>query len=166
MEKVASFLSAYTLDLLYTSTLSRSIESARIINNPHNLVVNKENCFDEVGFGKWEGFSFKEIIKEYPELFHLWRNNPVFYTPPDGERLIDAQERIMNGFYEIIETQRGRKIAIVCHSGTLKIIISTLLELNLSNMYRLAQDYGCVDIIDIFENNRVIIKLLNYSVEI
>jgi broad specificity phosphatase PhoE len=166
MEKVASFLSAYTLDVLYASTLSRSIESARIISNPHNLAVNKENCFDEVGFGKWEGLSFNEINEEYPELLHLWMNNPVFYTPPDGERMVDAQERIMNGFHKIIETQRNRNIAIVCHSGTLKIIISTLLELNLSNMYRLAQDYGCVDIIDIFENNRVIIKLLNYSMEI
>jgi alpha-ribazole phosphatase len=165
MEKVAAFLSRYTLDILYTSTLSRSTESARIIGKPHNLGVNRESAFNELGFGRWEGLSFSEIKVGYPELFPLWLKNPVFYTPPGGERLLDAQERIMTGLYRIIETERGRNVAIVCHAGTLKIIISTLLALDLSGMYRLAQDYGCVDIIDIYEDNNALIKLLNYTIE-
>ena len=165
MEKVATFLSGYKLDVLYASALSRSIESARIIGSPHNLDANKESGFNELGFGKWEGLSFGEIDKEYPELFPLWLKNPVLYTPPDGERLIDAQERIMSTLYKIVGTQRGRNVAIVSHAGMLKIIISTFLTLDLSNMYKVAQDYGCVDIIDMYDNNRPVIKLLNYTVE-
>jgi len=165
MEKVASFLSGYTLDVLYASALSRSIESARIIGSPHNLDVKKESGFNELGFGEWEGLSFNEINEGYPELFPLWLKDPVFYTPPYGERLLDAQERIMSGLYKIIETQRGRNVAIVSHSGTLRIIICTLLALDLSNMYKLAQDYGCVDIVDIYDNNKAIIRLLNHTVE-
>jgi alpha-ribazole phosphatase len=165
MERVASFLSGYTLDVLYASALSRSIESAKIIGSPHNLNVNKESGFNELGFGKWEGLSFDEIKEGYPGLFLLWLQDPVFYTPPYGERLLDAQERIMSGLYKIIETQRGRNVAIVSHSGTLRIIICTLLALDLSNMYKLAQDYGCVDIVDIYDNNKTIIRLLNHTVK-
>ncbi len=165
MERVAAFLSRYTLDVLYASALSRSIESARIIGKPHNLNVNRESAFNELGFGRWEGLSFREIEEEYSELLPLWLKNPVFYTPPGGERLLDAQKRIMSGLYKIIETQRGRNVAIVCHAGTLKIIISTILDLELSSIYRLAQDYGCVDILDIYEDDTAIIKLLNYTIE-
>jgi broad specificity phosphatase PhoE len=165
MERVASFLSGYTIDVLYSSTLSRAIESARIIGNPHKLDVNKESGFNELGFGKWEGLSFNEINEEYPELFPLWSKNPVSYTPPDGEHLLDARERMMSALYRIIARQKGRNVAIVSHSGTLKIIISTLFALDLSHMYKFAQDYGCVDIIDIDDNNKVVIKLLNYTIE-
>jgi broad specificity phosphatase PhoE len=165
MEKVGVYLSRYTLDILYTSTLSRSIESAGIIGKSQSLDANRESAFNELGFGKWEGLSFSEIKEEYPELLPLWLKNPVLYTPPGGERLLDAQKRIMTGLYKIIETQRGNNVAIVCHAGTLKIIISTLLALDLSGIYRLAQDYGCVDIIDIYEDNNALIKLLNYTIE-
>jgi len=165
MEKVAAFLTGYRLDVLYASGLSRSIESAGIIGSPHGLAPNKESGFNELGFGKWEGLSFSEIDKEYPELFPLWLKNPVFYTPPDGERLLDAQERIMSTLYKIVETQKGRNVVIVSHAGTLKIIIPTFLTLDLSNMNKVAQDYGCVDIIDMYDDNRTVIKLLNYTVE-
>jgi broad specificity phosphatase PhoE len=147
MEKVAAFLSRHRLDILYASTLSRSIESAGIIGKPHNLQVNIESAFNELGFGRWEGLSFSEIKEKYPELFPLWLKNPVSCTPPGGERLLDARERIMKGLYKIIETQRGRNVAIVCHAGTLKIIISTVLGIDLSGLYRLAQDYWSFPII-------------------
>jgi alpha-ribazole phosphatase len=165
MEKVSAFLSDYPLDIIYASTLSRSVESAGIISKPYNLEVNIESAFNELGFGRWEGLSFSEIKEKYPELFPLWLEDPLSCTPPGGERLLDAQERIMSGLYKIIETQRGRNVAIVCHAGTLKIIISTLLGIDLSGMYRLAQDYGCVDIIDMYENNHALIKLLNYTIK-
>jgi broad specificity phosphatase PhoE len=165
MLKVAAFLSRYRLDVLYASTLSRSLESAGIIGKPHNLDANIESAFDELGFGKWEGLSFSEINEKYTELFPLWLKHPVFYTPPGGERLLDAQERIMSGLYKIAEAERGRNVAIVCHAGTLKIIISTLLGIDLSDMHRLAQDYGCVNMIDMYEDNNALIKLLNYTIE-
>jgi broad specificity phosphatase PhoE len=103
MEKVGAFLSDYPLDILYASTLSRSVESAGIIGKSHNLEVNIESAFNELGFGRWEGLSFSEIKEKYPESFPLWLKNPVSCTPPDGERLLDAQERIMKGLYKIIE---------------------------------------------------------------
>jgi broad specificity phosphatase PhoE len=76
-----------------------------------------------------------------------------------GEFLFDSQERIMKAFAEIVDRQKGGNIAIVCHAGVLKIIIPTMLALSLTILYKLAQDFGCMDIIDMCENNSAIIKL-------
>lgn len=164
MERVAGFLAPYPLNFLYTSALSRCVESSRIIAKPHRLHARVEERLNELHFGEWEGMSFAEIEEKYPRLFPLWLKDPVTYTPPRGEPLLDAKERIMKAFTEIVDRHKGRNIAIVCHAGVLKIIISTLLALSLTTLYKLAQDYGCVDMIDMYENNNAVIKLLNYTI--
>lgn len=166
IERVASFLSKYALDALYTSALSRCVESGRIIAKPQNIDINITEGLNEIGFGKWEGLSFDEILKQYPQLFPLWLKDPTCHTPPDGEPLLSAQERIMKLFSDIVQKHRGRNIAIVSHAGVLRIIIASLLSFNLNNIYRIAQDYGCIDMIDVFYDNNVAIRLLNYTTDI
>ncbi|MBA4391558.1 MAG: hypothetical protein C0399_11580 [Syntrophus sp. (in: bacteria)] len=166
MEKVASFLSSHALDVLYASALSRCIESARIIARPYNFNTIIEEDLNELGFGKWEGLSFDEILKQYPQLFPLWLKNPVHYTPPDGEPLLHAQERIMKIFSKIVQKHCGLNVAIVSHAGVLRIIIASILAFNLSNMYSIAQDYGCIDMIDVYEDSNVVIRLLNHTTAI
>ncbi|HVN95672.1 MAG TPA: histidine phosphatase family protein [Syntrophorhabdaceae bacterium] len=164
IEKVADYLAPYPLAALYTSALSRCIESASIIGRPHKLSAHIDERFNELHFGKWEGLSFHEIEKTYPVLFPLWLKDPVSNTPPGGEALLDAQKRATKAFEEIVDRHKGGSIAIVCHAGILKIIISTLLNLSLTALYKLSQDYGCVDIIDMYDDNSGVIKLLNYTV--
>lgn len=166
IEKVASFLSKYAFDALYTSALSRCVESGRIIAKPQNIDINIKEGLNEIGFGKWEGLSFDEILQQYPQLFPLWLKDPTRHTPPDGEPLLCAQERIMKLFSDIVEKHRGRNVAIVSHAGVLRIIIASLLAFDLNNIYRIAQEYGCIDMIDIFEDNNVAIRLLNYTTDI
>jgi alpha-ribazole phosphatase len=166
IDKVASFLSDYALDVLYTSALSRCIESGRIIVKPHNINLTIEAGLNEIGFGKWEGLSFDDILKQYPQLFLHWLKDPIRHTPPDGEPLLRAQERIMKIFSNIVQKHRGLNVAIVGHAGVLRIIIASLLALNLSKMYSIAQDYGCVDVIDVYDDDNVVIKLLNYTTSV
>ena len=166
LKKVSRFLLSYPMDVLYTSTLSRCIESASLIAGSRDMPVYRQSALGEICFGEWEGLSFDEIGKEYPRLFAQWLKNPVDYTPPSGEPLLDAQERIMETFNGIVEKEKGRTITIVSHAGVLKIVLSTLLSLDLRYMSRLAQDYGCVDIIDMYEDNYFVVKLINYTVDV
>ena len=69
----------------------------------------------------------------------------------------------MKTFSKILQSHRGLDVAIVSHAGDLRIIIASLLLFNLSNMYCVAQDYGCIDEIEVYEDDNVVIKLLNYT---
>lgn len=164
LTKVSRFLKRYKIDTVYSSTLVRSIKSAEIIIDGRNICNKAEKAFNEIGFGKFEGHTFFEIQKKYPRQLKLWLENPVANTPPDGEHLLDVQSRVMNGFLKILEEQNGKTIAIVSHGGVLKIIFCTLLEIELWRMHRFAQDYGCINIIDVYPDGNVVIQLLNYTV--
>jgi alpha-ribazole phosphatase/probable phosphoglycerate mutase len=163
MHGAAAFLSTFTLDRIYTSTLSRSIDSGRIIAAGRGIDIEVASAFDEVDFGVWEGLSFGEVRERYPEAFRLWFKDPITYPPPQGESFRKAQKRSMTRLRKIIAEHKGQQIAIVAHAGILRIMIFALLDMRLHSLFRIGQGYGCINIIDVYEDGVVVADLLNFT---
>lgn len=163
MEKAARFLSAFKLDRIYTSTLSRSIDSGGIIARAQGLDARVLPAFDEVDFGAWEGLSFDEISERYPEELARWLVDPGNHPPPQGESFRKARKRSMDQLKTILGKDAGRTIAIVAHAGILRIMIFSLLGMRLSRLFRIGQDYGCINIVDVYEDGRPMVNLLNFT---
>jgi alpha-ribazole phosphatase/probable phosphoglycerate mutase len=163
IKKASSFLSSFKIEAVYTSTLSRSIESGRIIAEPHGIDIALEKDLDEIHFGSWEGLSFDEIREKYPEHLTRWLRDPVNNTPPLGEPFRNAQKRSVKKLKEILKSRDGQTVAVVVHGGILRVLILSLLRLRLSGLFRISQDYGCINIVDIFSDGNVTIKLLNFT---
>jgi alpha-ribazole phosphatase/probable phosphoglycerate mutase len=163
MHGAAAFLSAFTLDRIYTSTLSRSIDSGRIIANSQGIDIEVTPAFDEVDFGVWEGLSFEEIGERYPEELRWWLKDPATYPPPQGESFKNAQRRSVRALRKIIAEHKGQQIGIVAHGGILRIMIFALLDMRLHKLFRMGQGNGCINIIDIYEDGVVVADLLNFT---
>jgi alpha-ribazole phosphatase/probable phosphoglycerate mutase len=163
MEKAARFLSAFKLDRIYTSTLSRSVDSGRIIARAQGLDARVLPAFDEVDFGAWEGLSFDEIKQRYPEDFARWLVDPGNHPPPRGESFRKARKRSMDQLKKILGEDEGLTIGIVAHAGILRIMIFSLLGMRLSRLFRIGQDYGCINIVDIYEDRMPVVNLLNFT---
>lgn len=163
IEKAGAFLSRFRLDHIYTSALSRCIESGSIIAGPHNLSVITLRELNEIHFGLWEGMSFEEISGNYPEHFREWMADPELHSPPEGETLRDAAERINTAVKEIITGHRGQNVAVVAHAGVLRIILCSMLGLKLGVLFRLGQDYGGISIVDVYDDDNATVRLLNFT---
>jgi alpha-ribazole phosphatase len=161
--KAGAFLSRFPMSHIYTSALSRCMESGSIIAEPHQLTIKTRTGLNELCFGSWEGLSFDEIVAEYPEEFQRWLADPEVHAPPAGETLRVAQTRIIAAFNDLVHAHRADSIGVIAHGGVLRIIICSLLGLKLSLLFRLGQDYGGVSIIDIYEDNNAVVKLLNFT---
>jgi alpha-ribazole phosphatase len=163
MERAAEFMSSYPVDAVYTSTLSRSIDSGRIVASKQDGDIMIEPAFDEVSFGVWEGLSFDEIKERYPREQELWMNDPAAYPPPEGESFEMAQGRSMAKIDEILGGGEGRTIAVVAHAGILRIMLFSFLGMKLSRLFRFGQDYGCINIVDVYDDRNVSLNLLNFT---
>ena len=172
MEKVARYLSQNIkllenhlsrLGAIYCSDLSRAIKSAEIIAEPYSLnpVIIPE--LRERNFGIWEGMSFDEIKEKYPEEFEAWAVNPLKFSPMKGESTLEVRERVVKVLDEIINHHNGEHIAIVAHGGVNRIILCHFLGIPLENIFRIEQDFGCLNIIE-FCDEYPIIKFMNYAI--
>ncbi len=160
--RVSSYLSDYPIQHVYTSTLSRAIESGTIIARPHGLEIKSTPALNEISFGSWEGLSFDEISEQYPNELDLWMKDPEVHSPPEGEPLPQAQKRIMESITSIHEAHEKDIVAIVAHGGMLRIAICSLLHVKLSNIFKIEQSHGCINIVDLHGNGNVTVQLLNF----
>lgn len=163
-----------TLTAVYCSDLSRAIKSAEIIAEPHGLKPVIIPGLRERSFGVWEGMSFDEIRQKWPDAFNSWAANPLKYSPMEGESTIEVRDRVMNTLNGILNGRAGEEkgpaasdgetnIAIVSHGGVNRVLICELLGIPLEDIFRVDQDFGCLNVIELWDNYPIA-KLINFTV--
>lgn len=110
----------YRLNNIYTSEMSRTIETAKIIFPIAK--VQKKKFLNELGFGMWEGMTADEIQENFPLEWISWLNNPFEYTPPGASSFKSHKEKVILGFKKIIADNEN--IAFVIHLGTIRILLN------------------------------------------
>jgi alpha-ribazole phosphatase len=148
------------LSAVYCSDLSRAIRSAEIVAEPHSLKPIIVAFLRERNFGLWEGMSFDEIREKYPLEFDTWADNPLKFSPMEGESTLAMRDRVIQTMNEIMENHNMENIAIVAHGGVNRIILCHFLGIPLENIFRIEQDYGALNIIEFWDKYPVV-KLLN-----
>jgi alpha-ribazole phosphatase len=162
IEVMAQWFVGKRIDRIYSSTLSRSVESAHIIAKALNKNVISVEGLCEGNFGKWEGLTIEEVEKRYPEDYKKWITNYVSFRLPNGESLELFQNRILSELKILLETNKNNHLVLALHGGVNRIILCWALGIDMTNFYRIDQDYGCLNIIDVFDNCAVV-KLINMT---
>jgi len=148
------------LSAVYCSDLSRSRRSAEIIAAPFGLTPVTEPALRERSFGDWEGMTFSQIRDGYPVEFGLWAENPLKYSPPQGETTSHVRDRAIGVFSAIMKKHEGGYVAVVAHGGINRIILCHELGVPLEHIFRIEQDHAAINIIEFWEKYPVV-KLMN-----
>lgn len=138
-EKMAAYFKDIPLDAIYCSSMGRARRTAQELAKVKGLDITPMDELREITFGEWEGVDFGDIERRWPEGFKTYFVNPMQWTPPGGETLPHAQERSFGALMGIMEKEgHDKNIAIVCHGGIIRVLICTLLGLDLSYIWRLS----------------------------
>ncbi len=163
LEQAAAQLQNVELAGIYASDLSRAAQGAEIICRGRSIEPRIIPEFREIHFGVWEGLSFQEIMEQYPDdLQARFKDLPNFRIP-GGESLMDLKARALPALKGLIEEHHEQAFLLVAHAGINRVILSEALGLNLQNLFRLDQNYGCLNIIDYFPDLAVV-RLINGGV--
>jgi alpha-ribazole phosphatase len=161
-EFILADLQGGELTAVYTSPLSRAVDTAEIIAEPFGIEPVVVENLKERHFGVWEGMTFGEIREKYPDEFNRWAENPLEHSPVGGESSIVVSNRITPEVEAIISRHDGEAFAIVGHGGINRIIICNLLGIPLEHMFRIEQDNAAVNIIKFYDRYPAA-KLINYT---
>ncbi len=112
------------LDRVYTSTLSRAVETAQAVNYYHHLDLIKDSNIVEICGGDFEGKSWADLPTLYPEQYYNWKNNQKAFAPPNGETMQQVYDRMVNAMESILEEnlklKRNMVIAVVSHGCAIR----------------------------------------------
>ena len=138
------------LDMVYASPLKRSLQTASLITSHYHPEPN----LIETNHGQWEGKSKAQIQATWPDLYQKWQTHPSLVTFPGGEAFADTAARTINWFDK--QTQKSGSFAAVTHSNIIQIILCSLLNLKLDQMWRLAMQPTAVTLIETHSPAKII----------
>lgn len=140
-------LSDIPFSRVISSDLVRTRETARIIGEGRNCPVERFPELREINLGSWEGLPMAEVRRLNPGEYVQRGENPASYRPEGGESFADLQKRVVAVFDRITAGAAGGNILLAGHAGVNRVLLCHLLGMPLSNLFRLGQDYGCLNII-------------------
>jgi len=148
------------LNAIFCSDLLRSRKGAEIIGSLHEAQPVPCPEFREIHLGIWEGMTRDEIMERYPEEYKLRLQDLAYSHIKDGESFKDLQTRVMDKLSTLLKEWKGKNILLLTHGGVNRVILFHALNLDLQLLPRIDHDYGCLNIIDYYDDGPVI-KLVN-----
>jgi len=114
---------------IYSSPLGRALETAQIINRPHNVKVMVLDALIEYDLGGFEGLDWNEIQKRFPDVrTELEKGAPFHWLAPRAETDAEVSARASRALEEILDSGLPR-VAVVSHLGILERLIERIVEL-------------------------------------
>jgi broad specificity phosphatase PhoE len=107
---------------LWSSDLSRARETAETVGAALGLEPVLDPRLREASRGRWEGYTFEEIEQAEPELYAHWRNDPATWRFPEGESLLEQQQRVTAALTDIHANGPLPALA-VCHGGSIRVML-------------------------------------------
>jgi alpha-ribazole phosphatase len=144
----------------YASDLSRCLDTAALILDGRDIVVAPEPRLREMAYGEWELMSGADLRKSHPDVFkRLWEPEYEFQAP-GGESVTQVRERMRAFLHDIVKRHPGQEILAVSHGGAIQCLISAVLGMPVSHVWRLVIENTGVSVLDCY-GERILLSRLN-----
>jgi len=110
-------------DLLISSPMKRTRETASHITKLTGLEPVIDETWIEGSFGLWDGMTIFEVEEKYPKEYAHWLST-ASYAPPGGESYEECMARARLGMESAVADHPGKRIAVVTHNGMIKTAIA------------------------------------------
>lgn len=137
------------LAAIYSSPLSRTMETARIIGERCGLAPVTVDGLREMRHGRWEGLTRGEVERRFGDEYASWEEDPFTFAPEGGESGVAVLARALPALREIVTRHTGERVLVVSHKATIRILLSSVLGFDARGYRdRLDQAPACLNVLD------------------
>ncbi len=160
--RLAGRLSLEKIAAVYASPLGRTMETAAIVAEPHQLAVTPRDGLREISHGRWEQLTRREVDERFPKEAADWEADPYTFAPVGGESGLAVTARALPVLLELVRHHPGDSIIIISHKATIRLLLSSLLGFD-PRRYRdnLDQSPAALNIVDFKDPVRARLTLFN-----
>lgn len=150
------------VSVVYSSPLSRTLETARIIVASTACPIEQRDDLREIRHGHWEGMTRKDVETRFPDEYAAWEEDPFTFAPTGGESGVAVLARALPVIRDIVTRHRGERVLVVSHKATIRLLLSSLLGFDARGYRdRLDQAPACMNVLDFRNPVRVRLMLFN-----
>jgi broad specificity phosphatase PhoE len=125
VEKLTPIIKTLDLDVLFTSYLKRSEETAAVINQrlEKQVAIMHDYRLRERDFGSLAGKTVEEWNQILPD--HREKENMQIYdySPFGGEKAEEVRKRVFGAILDIANNNDHKNIGIITHGGVIRMLL-------------------------------------------
>lgn len=157
--EAAERLAHLPIKAVYSSPVTRCLETANYVAQPHRLAVQSLPAVGEVRYGEWEGEKIEALAKL--PLWPVVQHYPSRMVFPGGETMRGVQTRGVEAL-EALAAQHPQELVVVCsHADLIKMVLAHYLGTHLDLFQRLVIAPASISVLHLHDHGRVFISRLN-----
>ena len=121
-EATATLLANTKIDAIYSSDLSRAIETAKHTAHGRGLPIIQRPALREVNAGAWEGKLYDELRAQFGEGYERWIKDIGHAHPDGGESVLELYARVNAEVDRIVAENPGNCVAIFTHATPVRML--------------------------------------------
>ena len=148
-----------TIDRIFVSPSRRALDFSKIVFGNRKKEIFES--LQEMNFGIFEGLTYSQALKKYPQAYGRWLKNPQRFNIPKAEALIDFKARVFSALKEVISNNNGKTIAMVTHGGPIMLIVGKIMKSK--NLWKVIPGLASISIIEFNKSKPKILTLNDVS---
>lgn len=159
-KELAQRLSHLPLKAIYSSPVTRCMETAAYLGRTFQLDVQTVEDVGEVRYGEWEGAEIETLSKE--KSWYAVQHFPSRFRFPQGEALREVQARAVSALETLtLDHAKSDMIAVVSHADLIKLVLAHYLGVHIDLFQRIVIAPASVSVLALMENGMVRVLRLN-----
>ncbi len=135
---VLNFFKNINVNEIYSSSLSRAVETIKPTAEYLSLKINLDDRLKEINGGDWEGRFYEEIHNNSYQFREVWKNDLVNCVCDNGESVRDCAKRVFNAFLDIVNNSNAKNIIICSHAFAIRAILAYVLYQNVEEINKIS----------------------------
>jgi probable phosphoglycerate mutase len=160
-EAAARELADIPLDRALASTLLRSITTAHAVIAGRALELQTQEELCEIQPGRLADIPPNAVERAFVGAFGGDIERDTRFL--GGETFGSLQDRVLQCFRQLLGDPSWRHALVVAHGGVNRTILAHALGVGLRGAGAMEQDAGCINIIDVDNDGRFLVRLVNYT---
>lgn len=161
-QALARFFAARKVDVIVHTGLVRTEATALAIKGERTILVLGDPRWREGSHGAWEGLTYREVMRRYPEDAAQRFTDPVNRAPPGGESLAQVAQRVCQAWKDLGAQFPGQRVVVVTHSGPIQTLLCALMGTPPAEYWRWRVDLGSVTGLDCYATT-TILRMVNHT---
>ncbi len=117
-------LAAEPITAVYASPAWRARQTAQPLADALGLSVHRRRLLRDLDYGRYAGALVADVMREDPELFNRWRNEPHTVTFDGGENLAALRGRIERFIRDMAAAHPGGTVFAATHDSPVRMAVS------------------------------------------
>lgn len=159
--EAAQRLADLPIKAVYSSPVTRCVETAVYIANQHHLDIIERDDLGEVRYGKWEGKKIKKLARK--KSWHAVQHTPSRFQFPQGESLHEVQFRAVQALEQISKQHQKETVVVVSHADLIKMVLAHYLGVHLDLFQRIVVSPASISVLALLDNGMVRVLRVNDS---